>query len=500
MSILSASVPTEGLSMEIVFQKIHFIQEKLRTLDVPRTLGPLLQLPMRVLQKIRIWGFVKGMGEYEKRKLGVFNQLNFFQLLTGILIPVSGLLNTGHIPASAWVVACLPAGTSAVVLYLNQRRKYEAALLTYFIAYPFFTCIVYLNGMNAGIELHFILYGILSVFFLQDIGYMLFTIAFSMVSYFILSVVLKGFIYEVELENKFLYLLNQALAILFIFYGLYLIKKENTEYQLRLVAKNRDLHRKNLEIKKQKRVIAEKARMLRVQKKELTELNSLKNRLFSIISHDLKSPMYAVRTLFQNMHRYEIPAEEIKEMVPEVVNDLNYTIGLMENLLQWSKSQMQSDMVRAQELDLFDLIDEVTRFLHLQAEAKEVLIHNQVEKTIHVYADKDMISLVLRNLISNAIKFTPLKGNIFVGVTRHSYFAEIYVQDTGMGISEEAMQKINENNFFTTKGTASESGTGLGLMLCKEFLAKNGGQMHIESKPGQGSTFSFTLPLSDEGE
>ena len=122
--------------MEIVFQKIHLIQEKLRTLDVPRTFGPLLQLPMQVLQKIRILGFVKGMGEYEKRKLGVFNQLNFFQLLTGIFIPVSGLVNTGHIPASAWVVACLPAGTSAVVLYLNQRRKYEAALLTYFIAYP----------------------------------------------------------------------------------------------------------------------------------------------------------------------------------------------------------------------------------------------------------------------------------------------------------------------------------------------------------------------------
>jgi signal transduction histidine kinase len=106
-----------------------------------------------------------------------------------------------------------------------------------------------------------------------------------------------------------------------------------------------------------------------------------------------------------------------------------------------------------------------------------------------------MINLVLRNLISNAVKFTPENGRIAIGVNQLSYFAEVYVQDTGMGISAEALQKINESNFYTTKGTASESGTGLGLMLCKEFLAKNGGQMHIESKPGEGSTFSFTLPL-----
>lgn len=482
--------------MEIVFQKIQHLQDRVRSADFPKTIESFLHYPAQVLGKIKVLGFAEEMGEYEKRKLGIFNQLNFFQLLTGILIPLIGLLYRKQVPLSAWLIACLPACTSAVVLWLNRLRKYEASLLTYFIAYPFFSCVVYLNGMNAGIGLHFILYGILSVFFLQDIGYMLFTVAFSMISYFILSVVLKEFIYEVEIENKFLYLLNQALAIVFIFYGLYLIKKENTEYQFKLIAKNRALHKKNIEISQQKSVIAEKANLLRTQKRELTELNSLKNKLFSIISHDLKSPMYAMRNLFQNMHTYNIPAKEIKTMVPDVLNDLNYTIGLMENLLQWSKSQMQADAVRAQELDLAGLVDEVSRLLHLQAAAKKVTIENKVEGATHVYADKDMISLVLRNLISNAIKFTPANGRIAIGVNQHSYFAEVYVQDTGMGISEEALKKINESNFYTTRGTDSESGTGLGLMLCKEFLAKNGGKMHIESKPGEGSTFSFTLPLS----
>jgi two-component system, sensor histidine kinase and response regulator len=105
-----------------------------------------------------------------------------------------------------------------------------------------------------------------------------------------------------------------------------------------------------------------------------------------------------------------------------------------------------------------------------------------------------MVNLVLRNLLSNAIKFTPNQGYIEVGVNEVSSFVEIYVLDTGVGISKEAIEKITESNFYTTKGTSSESGTGLGLMLCKEFLNKNGGQMHIESEPGKGSIFSFTLP------
>jgi signal transduction histidine kinase len=111
-------------------------------------------------------------------------------------------------------------------------------------------------------------------------------------------------------------------------------------------------------------------------------------------------------------------------------------------------------------------------------------------------ADKEMISLVLWNLISNAIKFSPQQEIISIGINKQHSFVEVYVQDNDIGISTEALKKINENNYYTTKGTASESGTGLGLMLCKEFLVKNGGQMFIESKEGKGTTVSFTLPCT----
>jgi two-component system sensor histidine kinase/response regulator len=157
---------------------------------------------------------------------------------------------------------------------------------------------------------------------------------------------------------------------------------------------------------------------------------------------------------------------------------------------------MQAASVRPEELDLSKMITDTLQLLRLQAEAKQINIESKNNAPVHVVADKDMVNLVLRNLLSNAIKFTPQMGMIEVGVNETATFIEVYVQDSGTGISKEALQKINENNFYSTKGTASESGTGLGLMLCKEFLAKNGGQMHIESEIGKGSIFSFTLPKS----
>jgi len=151
-------------------------------------------------------------------------------------------------------------------------------------------------------------------------------------------------------------LFNQMLGIVFIYCGLYLIKKENTDYQFSILAKNRALHKKNLEIEKQKKEIADIAELLQRQKGELTELNALKNKLFSVIAHDLKSPIYALHNLFRNMQQYDLPAEDIKTMLPDVVNDLNFTTGLMENLLQWARSQMQSEAVNRQMKLLMELL------------------------------------------------------------------------------------------------------------------------------------------------
>jgi len=481
--------------MELLQSKLAYLLEKFRSFEFNFSY-PSRRSLFHLFESIKSIGYIREMDDYERRKLRVFNLLNFFQLLAGILIPLIGLWQNHSLPIKIWLLACLPTVISLSVLVFNYFKKYQVGQLTYFILYPFFTGFVYLQGMNSGIELHFILYGVLAVFFLQDMGYMLFTIALTMVNYFMLAVLLKDFIYEVKQENKLLFFFNHLLALGFIFYGLFLIKKENTGYQVKLLSKQRALRNKNVEIKQAQVTITEKATLLESQAEELQELNLLKTRLFSVIAHDLKSPMYAMRNLFKNMHQQNLPAEKIREVVPEVLMDLNYTIGLMENLLQWCKTQMHSNQVKKEDLDLTQMIHSAVALMRLQAEAKQIDIVQTSLEPVLAFADKEMINLVIRNLVSNAVKFTPQQGNIEIGINEMEDFVEVYIQDSGAGISKEALRKINENNFYSTKGTASESGTGLGLMLCKEFLSRNNGQLHIESEVGRGSIFSFTLPNS----
>lgn len=471
-------------------------QHKLLVPKLKRSILLLKDKFFLLLNRIKSLGIHEAMEEYDQRKLSIFNQLNFFQLIAGILAPLSGLFNSKLLPTGLYFIACLPAFVSLLVLWLIKQKKHDAAIIAYFMLYPFITSVVYMYGLNSGISLFYILYGILSVFFLKDIGYMIFSLCFSLVSYFLLAVVIKHYVYELQAINYGLYLFNQGLAILFIFYGLFLIRKENANYQYHILSKNEMLQEKNRQILEQASQIKEDSQLLKKQAGELGELNALKNKMFGIISHDLKVPMYALRNLFRNVQEKKMTATELKKSVPDIANDLNYTVGLMDNLLQWAKAQMQADLVNTQEVNIDESIQEVIRLLNLQAKSKRILITNLASPGMFGLIDKDMNTLVLRNLLSNAIKFTPENGNILIGAHDHSSFIEVYVKDSGTGISHEAMRKINGSDFYSTRGTASESGTGLGLMLCKEFLARNGSQLHIESEPGEGSTFSYSIPRS----
>jgi two-component system sensor histidine kinase/response regulator len=443
-----------------------------------------------------VWniGYRPSLGSYEKRKLGIFNVMNFLGLSAGIIIPLLGFFNHDRLSPIIWLAAGSPALISLCVLLANYYQRYELARLLYFSLYPLVTTFTYALGIDSGIEFFFVLYGVLSVFFLQSIYYIVFSFTLSMACYFLVAVIWKAYPYSLEKHNFYLYVFNHLLAVFFIFYGLLLIKNENTRYQNQSRDKNWQLRRSNLKILRQKADISGKAQLLEEQTHQLTELNSLKNKLFSIIAHDLKSPLYALRNLFRNVQLYDLPGDEIKILIPEVVNELTYTTGLMENLLQWAKSQMQAESVKPQLLDIARVTKEVMQLLRLQAEAKHIYLNTTIERPVYVYADKDMINLVLRNLVSNAIKFTPESGSIYIGAREKRSHIEVLVQDTGMGISPEGLQKLMDSNYFSTRGTIGEAGTGLGLMLCKEFLSRNGGEMRIESEPGKGSIVSFTLP------
>ena len=176
-----------------------------------------------------------------------------------------------------------------------------------------------------------------------------------MVCYLIASVVPHDYYFRLATANYPLYVLNHLLAIAFIFYALYLVKKENTDYQHNLLLKTEELHRRNFEIERQASEIAEKASLLEQKTLELTELNQVKNKLFSVIAHDLKTPMYALRNVFLSMQHAKLPAKEIRQMLPSIVNEMNYTTSLMENLLQWAKTQMKSAKVQPEVIDIMSI-------------------------------------------------------------------------------------------------------------------------------------------------
>jgi signal transduction histidine kinase len=426
--------------------------------------------------------------------MSIFNQLNFYGIATGFIVPIISMFALKHLPPLAWYAAASPVAIGIIVLWLNYERYYEFARMVYFSFYPVITCMVYLGRADVGIELFFILYGIMSVFFLQQRINIIVSLSLSMICYLIAAVVPHDYYFRLASANYGLFVANHLLAIGFIFYALYLVKKENTDYQHSLIIKGRELHRRNLEIEWQATEIAEKAALLEQQTLELTELNQVKNKLFSVIAHDLKTPMYALRNVFLSMQHAKMPAKEIKEMLPSIVNEMNYTTSLMENLLQWAKTQMKSASVQPEVIDIKMMTLEAMQILQLQANNKKIYLESRIDFPVYCYADREMVNLVLRNLLSNAIKFTPQNGKVMVGVSDKASFVEIFVQDNGIGMRSEDMHQLFGDLYYTTKGTASENGTGLGLKLCKDFLEKNGGEISVKSSPGEGSIFSFTLP------
>jgi signal transduction histidine kinase len=439
-------------------------------------------------------GVTDKMDDYEKRKLKVFNQLNILQFIVSCLLPLAGLIQGEWQSPADSAVLMLPPFVSLVVLYLNSLGKVEVAQVLYFFLYPVITSMIFLGGMDLGLELHFILYGILSVFFLSNQGMMLFALGLSMISYFVLFILIHNYNYHLAEHNRILFLLNEVLAILMIFYALILIKRENTIYQFSILSKSRIVHKKNLEIYRKNREIAQKAKLLEQQTSELKELNAIKDKFFSVIAHDLKTPIYALRNVIRQAVEHNVPAREIKLLLPDILNDLNYTTDLMENLLLWARNQIRSEKIRPKVLEISELMEDVIKLMRLQAKTKKIYLENQTSRGIYAVADRDMINLVLRNLISNAIKFTPENGAVTVGALEKENEVQVYVKDTGQGMTENIIEKIQANEYFSTRGTANESGTGFGLMLCKECIDRSGGTISIESLPGAGSKFSFTLP------
>jgi signal transduction histidine kinase len=236
---------------------------------------------------------------------------------------------------------------------------------------------------------------------------------------------------------------------------------------------------------------------LRESEKMLKELNATKDKFFSIVAHDLKNPFNTLIGFSNLLLNTGLNlSEEKKTNYLELIYKASKRgYSLLENLLEWSRSQTGRLEIKPQEFVLKQSIKECMNLHYSSAEKKFVSLTEQIDDTTKVFADVNMFTTVMRNLISNAIKFTPENGKIDITAIEKETEVQINVSDTGLGVSKESKEKLFRIDVnHSTPGTNQEQGTGLGLILCKEFIEKNKGKIWVESVLGGGSIFSFTLP------
>lgn len=248
--------------------------------------------------------------------------------------------------------------------------------------------------------------------------------------------------------------------------------------------------------------LQEKNTALAEKNEQLQAANASKDRFFSIISHDLRTPFIGLigltQVLTEDFETY--PQEDIKQLLIKLRKTSEIFYALLENLLTWSRSQLGMIEMSPQILNIRETIAPNLRIFEQTAREKQITLTMTLAEPMLVYVDEKMLETILRNLLSNAVKFTPRGGSVTISGVQDGSLTTISVSDTGIGIGEEYLPRLFRIDAqYKRKGTADEQGTGLGLILCQEFIEKSGGKIWVESSVNEGSTFKFTLPQQPPG-
>ncbi|MHA4894747.1 sensor histidine kinase [Pedobacter sp. PWIIR3] len=243
-------------------------------------------------------------------------------------------------------------------------------------------------------------------------------------------------------------------------------------------------------------LLRQDAKISQQQAEELKRLNQLKDRIFSIIAHDLRAPLVNLSEVLKMISHDLISPEEFKELTPTLSKDIIYTTDLLENILHWSRSQLKGYGINKEFFDLKGLIVNEVNYHLPSAEAKHIKIVQDVFPGEMIYADMLMIQIVIRNIINNAIKFCHegCEINIFAVYTK-AHKIKLCIEDNGVGMSPEVLDKLFSGENQSTRGTMNEKGTGLGLVVCKDFMERNNGTISVTSEKGKGAKFCLHLPV-----
>lgn len=427
----------------------------------------------------------------ERKRLILVNVLTVMGVFINIIYFLF-LISLGKVLFSFFNLSC------AIVLgffgfYFMKTRKYKIAKIFILAIVPvvlFLFCLIY---GNLGFNLFFVMLSISSFFILDDKKSLLLTNLW----YFVLFVLMN-----VGIEKEFIVPYDEDLAHLGrIFYWSNVIggficniviiavfKAENLRYEMNLNEKNNYIQKQNNEISSQRDL--------------LVKTDKTKNKLFSIIAHDLRNPfigmLYNSEVLIDKIKNNSENKEKLLKSVESVHLSAQQGFKLLENLLDWSRSQTDEIKCNPEVININEVLHECILSLQSLVKSKNITISYN-NKPIQVWVDKNMLSSIVRNLLSNALKYTSTNGSVNIDSQSYDSIVEIKVSDTGVGMSEEFKAKLFGSEFIDTSlGTQNEKGTGLGLLLCRDFVKKSGGDIWVESELGKGSTFYFTIPLAEK--
>jgi len=364
------------------------------------------------------------------------------------------------------------------VLILNNARKYSIAR---YIIIGFTSSIFLFNSLSTGLPFRTELYFFTAASFV----FVMFTNPKIVITLFILQVV--GYLIAAEniiAVHPELGQLNAGLvmriifAFSFLFFILYFMQQATNRYQEEIEIKNSQLS---------------------IDHDEMEKLNYTKDKIFSIISHDLRSPIASLQSLLVLLNNEHISANDFKKATDGLEKQVTQLRSSLDELLTWAKAQLHGINPAPEMIKIRELISQIITVSKVAARNKKIIITTSIESNLQAICDPNMFQSIMTNLISNAIKFTPVGGAVSISAERIDSKVKIEVEDTGIGIPAENIPKIlNPTDLFTTRGTSNEKGTGLGLGMCSEFVSKNNGTFEIVSEDGKGSRFIVWLPAESK--
>ncbi len=417
----------------------------------------------------------------EKSRIKIVNRIAFFISLLTLVYVVVNRFTDARNPLvqhfSSTDIVNIGAMTLIFpMLTLNYFGFYKLAryLMLLFLFILFLS-----NALTIGkpyrTELYFLPLAAMAFVIIKDRWVLIFFFLLCLVGYALVAKQVLELNSSLDVVSPTLFI-RLLIAFTMLFFIIYFLKLEANRYQDEIEVKNSQLM---------------------LEKEEMEKINFTKDKIFSIISHDLRSPIASLKSLLTLLNDDTIGKEDFKKATLGLEKQVHQLSSSLDELLTWSKAQLHGINPMPEEVKLREAVMQVVNVLKLSARDKGIIITTNLDPYLAVWCDPNMLHSVLTNLISNAIKFTPIGGAISIASTEEQAWVTFRVEDTGLGIKAENIARIlNPTELFTTRGTNNEKGTGLGLAMCAEFIQKNKGELRIESEDGKGSRFIVKLPTA----